>query len=48
MKKFWVYVHTCNANGKKYVGCTTQAKPKYMWGKNGEGYKYKDHISRAI
>ena len=38
MKKFYVYVHTCNANGKRYVGCTTY-KPEYRWGRNGEGYK---------
>ena len=47
MKKFYVYIHTC-PNGKKYVGCTTQAKPKYRWGKNGEGYQYNDHFYRAI
>ena len=37
MKKFYVYVHTCKANGKRYVGCTTQ-KPKYRW-LEGRGYK---------
>lgn len=35
---YWVYVHTC-PNGKRYVGCTTQAKPERRWGKRGEGYK---------
>ena len=38
MKKFYVYVHVC-PNGKRYVGATTRIKPKYRWGKNGEGYK---------
>ena len=39
MKKFYVYIHTC-PNGKKYVGCTTQAKPEFRWGKNGERYQH--------
>ena len=46
MKKYWVYVHTC-PNGKKYVGCTTQAKPEWRWGKNGEGYRHQ-LFERAI
>lgn len=48
MKKFYVYVHTCTVNGKKYVGCTTQARPERRWGKNGEGYLYNDHFRSAI
>ena len=45
---YYVYIHTCNDNGKKYVGCTTQAKPEYRWGRNGEGYLYNDHFRSAI
>lgn len=48
MKKFYVYIHTCKANGKKYVGVTTKIKPEYRWGKNGEGYLYNDHFRSAI
>lgn len=44
---YWVYVHVC-PNGKRYVGCTTQARPEYRWGKNGEGYLYNDHFRSAI
>ena len=45
---YWVYIHTCKANGKKYVGITTKIKPEYRWGKNGEGYLYNDHFRSAI
>ena len=45
---YWVYVHTCKANGKRYIGCTTQAKPERRWGRNGEGYLYNDHFRSAI
>lgn len=47
MKKFYVYVHVC-PNGKRYVGCTTQAKPERRWGKNGKGYYQNEHFYRAI
>ena len=47
MKKFYVYIHTC-PNGKKYVGCTTQARPEFRWGKNGKRYYQNDHFYRAI
>ena len=47
MKKFYVYVHTCNANGKRYVGCTTQARPEFRWAE-GKGYQNNDHFYRAI
>lgn len=38
MRKFYVYVHTCKANGKRYVGCTTKRKPEYRW-VEGRGYR---------
>ena len=47
MKKFYVYVHTCTANGKRYVGCTTQARPELRW-QRGRGYQHNDHFYRAI
>ena len=47
MKKFYVYVHTCNVNGKKYVGCTTRVKPELRW-KEGRGYWYNKHFYSAI
>ena len=34
---YWVYIHTC-PNGKKYVGCTKQARPELRWAE-GRGYK---------
>ena len=47
MKKYWVYVHTCNANGKRYVGITTAPKPEMRW-KEGRGYWYNKHFYSAI
>ena len=47
MKKFWVYVHTCKANGKRYVGCTTRVKPELRWAE-GKGYQNNDYFYRAI
>ena len=46
MKKFWVYVHVC-PNGKKYVGCTTQARPERRW-REGRGYYQNKHFYSAI
>ena len=44
---YYVYIHTCKANGKKYVGVTGR-NPESRWGKNGEGYLYNDHFRSAI
>ena len=43
---YYVYIHTC-PNGKKYVGCTTQARPELRW-KKGNGYQYNKHFYSAI
>ena len=47
MKKFYVYIHTCTANGKKYVGCTTKVKPEYRW-REGKGYWHNKYFYSAI
>ena len=44
---YWVYVHTCKDNGKKYVGCTTQDSPERRW-KEGRGYCRNKHFYSAI
>lgn len=46
MKKYCVYCHTNNLNGKKYIGITSQI-PEYRW-KNGEGYRNNEYFYRAI
>ena len=43
---YWVYVHVC-PNGKRYVGCTTQARPELRW-KEGRGYYRNKHFYSAI
>ena len=44
---YWVYVHTCTANGKRYVGCTTRVKPELRW-REGNGYQCNKYFYRAI
>ena len=44
---YWVYIHTCKANGKKYVGCTTRVKPELRW-REGNGYQYNKYFYSAI
>ena len=46
MKKYYVYVHTC-PNGKRYVGCTKQARPELRW-KEGRGYQFNTHFYQAV
>ena len=43
---YWVYIHTCKANGKKYVGVTGR-NPESRW-KEGRGYKTNKHFYSAI
>ena len=44
---YWVYVHTCKANGKRYVGVTTKIKPELRWAE-GRGYWYNKHFYSDI
>lgn len=44
---YWVYVHTCKANGKRYVGCTTRVKPELRW-REGNGYQCNKYFYSAI
>ena len=44
---YWVYVHTCKANGKRYVGIITASKPERRW-QGGKGYQNNEHFYRAI
>ena len=43
---YWVYIHTCKANGKRYVGVTGR-NPESRW-KEGRGYKTNKHFYSAI
>lgn len=42
--EYCVYIHTNRANGKKYVGITSQ-KPESRWRR---GYSFNEHFARAI
>ena len=43
---YYVYIHTCKTNGKKYVGVTGR-NPESRW-KEGRGYWYNKHFYSAI
>lgn len=45
-KEYCVYVHTNKANGKRYVGITSQ-KPQNRW-RDGKGYLQNPHFKSAI
>lgn len=47
MKKYYVYQHTNNTNGKMYIGITCQNTPKYRW-HNGKGYENNKYFTNAI
>lgn len=44
---YTVYMHTCNANGKRYIGITMQ-KVNRRWGIGGNGYKNSSYFHSAI
>lgn len=46
MRDWCVYMHENRANGKKYIGVTSQ-EPEKRW-ENGKGYKGCPHFSAAI
>lgn len=46
MSKYIVYMHINKANGKRYIGITSQS-PQRRW-RNGNGYYENEHFSRAI
>ena len=43
---YYVYIHTCTVNGKKYIGVTGR-NPESRW-KEGRGYWYNKHFYSAI
>lgn len=45
--KFYVYKHTVIANGKSYIGITSQL-PKHRWGSDGRKYKNCPYFFKAI
>ena len=46
-KTFCVYKHTCQINGKVYVGITSQ-KPETRWGCEGKNYWHNAYFTNAI
>lgn len=46
-KTYCVYKHTCKANGKVYIGATSQ-KPKARWGSRGQNYHHNAYFSHDI
>ena len=46
-KAYCVYKHTCRANGKVYIGATSQ-KPKARWGLRGQNYHHNAYFSHDI
>ena len=46
-KTYCVYKHTCQENGKVYIGCTSQ-KPTTRWGRRGQNYHHNTYFSHDI
>ena len=44
---YWVYIHTNETNGKKYVGLSSAERTSIRW-KNGRGYRECSYFGRAI
>ena len=47
-KNYFVYMHTLQLDGRKYIGITCYDNPEKRWGKNGTGYKEQSYFYRAI
>lgn len=45
---FFVYVHTCKVNGKRYVGITQQRSAERRWRPDGSGYNNCPRFWNAI
>lgn len=46
-KTYCVYKHTCKANGKVYIGATSQ-RPESRWGSRGQNYRHNAYFSNDI
>lgn len=47
-RNYVVYIHTCNDNGKKYIGITGQNPPSKRWYCGTGSYNHNDYFCKAI